>query len=317
MERHAHWDRVFEDRSLTAMSWYEQSPRMSLEMIDLAGIEPHEAVLDVGGGASPFAGALLARGFADVTVLDLSEVAVRASRAELGPAAARVAWIRADILDWTPERTYGLWHDRAAFHFLVEVESRERYLATARLAVRPGGHVVIGTFAEDGPTTCSGLPVARYDAEALADAFGPEFTTVGTRRDEHRTPGGAHQAFTWVALRRRERSLDRVMEGLGERTRSESLTRSQGEGHCGLQSVSAAGPPSPALARSHRGIQDVNGMHWAPAGRPRTHRHPSGERPAVTETPNGAARPSRPGARDAIPTTPTLPTRAVKRRTAG
>ena len=98
---------------LTAVSWYEQSPRMSLEMIDLAGIEPQEAVLDVGGGASPFAGALLARGFADVTVLDLSEVAVRASRAELGPAAARVAWIRADILDWTPERTYGLWHDRA------------------------------------------------------------------------------------------------------------------------------------------------------------------------------------------------------------
>ena len=179
MERHAHWDRVFEDRSLTAVSWYEQSPRMSLEMIDLAGIEPHEAVLDVGGGASPFAGALLARGFADVTVLDLSEVAVRASRAELGPAAARVAWIRADILDWTPERTYGLWHDRAAFHFLVEVESRERYLVTARSAVRPGGHAVIGTFAEDGPTTCSGLPVARYDAEALADAFGPEFTTVG------------------------------------------------------------------------------------------------------------------------------------------
>ena len=203
MDRRKYWEGVFEARGPAAVSWYERSPRMSLEMIDLAGIEPHQAVLDVGGGASPLSGALLVRGFADVTVLDLSEVALQASRAELGPAGSQVEWIRADVLDWTSERTYGLWHDRAAFHFLVEVESRERYLATARLTVRPGGHVVIGTFAEDGPTTCSGLPVARYNAQALADAFGPEFTSIGTRRDEHRTPGGTIQAFTWVALRRR------------------------------------------------------------------------------------------------------------------
>jgi SAM-dependent methyltransferase len=212
VERRAHWERVFEERGPAGVSWYEQAPRMSLEMIDLAGVEPYEAVLDVGGGTSLLAGALLARGFAEVTVLDLSEVALGASRAQLGPAAARVEWIRADVLDWTPDRTYGLWHDRAAFHFLVEVESAERYLATVLSAVRPGGHAVIGTFAEDGPTTCSGLPVARYDAEALADAFGPEFTLVGTRRDEHRTPGGAIQAFTWVALRRRGRERQ---EGAG------------------------------------------------------------------------------------------------------
>jgi SAM-dependent methyltransferase len=203
IDRRAHWDRVFEERGPAGVSWYEQSPDMSLEMIELAGIGPHEAVLDVGGGASPLAGALLARGFDDVTVLDLSEVALLAARAGLGPAGARVDWIRADVLDWTPGRTYGLWHDRAVFHFLVEVESRERYLATARSALRSGGHAVIGTFAEDGPATCSGLPVARYDAHALADALGPEFAIVGSRRDEHRTPGGTVQAFTWVTLQRR------------------------------------------------------------------------------------------------------------------
>ena len=175
---------------------------MSLEMIDLAGIGPDEAVLDVGGGASPLADALLARGFDDVAVLDLSEVALLAAGAGLGPDGARVDWIRADVLDWTPGRTYGLWHDRAVFHFLVDVQSRERYVATARSALRVGGHLVIGTFAEDGPTTCSGLPVARYDVQGLATALGPEFAIVGSRRDEHRTPDGRVQAFTWVTLQR-------------------------------------------------------------------------------------------------------------------
>jgi SAM-dependent methyltransferase len=202
-DRRAHWDRVFAERGPTGVSWYEQSPRMSLEMIDLAGTGPHEAALDVGGGASPLAGALLARGFDDLTVLDVSEVALQTARGGLGPAGARVRWIRADVLDWIPSRTYGLWHDRAVFHFLVDVESRERYLATARSALRSGGHAVIGTFAEDGPTTCSGLPVARYDAQAVAGALGPEFNIVGSRRDEHRTPSGTIQPFTWVTLQRR------------------------------------------------------------------------------------------------------------------
>lgn len=203
IDRRAHWERVFEERGPAGVSWYEESPRMSLEMIDLAGVRPHEAVLDVGGGSSPLAGALLARGFADVTVLDLAEAALRAARGRLGPEGATVEWIHRDVLDWAPERTYELWHDRAAFHFLVDDASRERYLATARSALCPGGYAVIGTFAQGGPMACSGLPVARYDAEALGDAFGPEFSVVASRRDEHRTPAGATQAFTWVALRRR------------------------------------------------------------------------------------------------------------------
>ena len=176
---------------------------MSLEMIGLTGAGPKEAVLDVGGGASSLAGALLARGFADVTVLDLSEIALRTARARLGPAGARVRWVHTDVLDWIPGRTYGLWHDRAVFHFLIDAEDREGYVTTARSAVRPGGHVVIGTFAVEGPTTCSGLPVARYDPQALADAFGAGFALVGSRRRDHRTPGGSVQSFTWVAMRRR------------------------------------------------------------------------------------------------------------------
>jgi len=201
-DRRRHWDHVFEGRGLTGVSWYERSPRISLAMIDLAGTGATEPVLDVGGGASPLPGALLARGLADVTVLDVSEVALRSSRSVLGNTSNRIRWIHADVLDWSAERTYGLWHDRALFHFLVDPVDRERYVATARSAVRPGGHVVVGTFAEDGPATCSGLPVARYDAEALADAFGGDFARVASRRDQHLTPRGAVQAFTWITLRR-------------------------------------------------------------------------------------------------------------------
>ena len=203
VDRRLHWDRVFEERGPAGVSWYERSPRMSLEMIGLTGAGPQEAVVDVGGGASPLAGALVARGFGDVTVLDLSEVALLTARARLDPAGAGVRWVHADVLDWTANRTYGLWHDRAVFHFLVDADDRERYLATTRSAVRPGGHVVVGTFAEDGPATCSGLPVARYGTQALVDAFGAEFALVGARRHEHRTPGGSVQPFTWVAMRRR------------------------------------------------------------------------------------------------------------------
>ena len=203
VDRRRHWDRVFEERGPTGVSWYERSPRMSLEMIGLTGAGPKEAVLDVGGGASSLAGALLARGFADVTVLDLSEIALRTARARLGPVGARVRWVHADVLDWIPGRTYGLWHDRAVFHFLIDAEDRERYVATARSAVRPGGHVVIGTFAEEGPTTCSGLPVARYDAAGprgrLRRRVRPR--RLSSPRAPH--PGGSVQSFTWVAMRRR------------------------------------------------------------------------------------------------------------------
>lgn len=160
-------------------------------------------MIDVGGRTSPLAGALLERGVADVSVLEVSELALRTSRERLGPRSARVHWILADVLGWLPERSYGVWHDRAVLlHFLVEPEGRERYCATARDAVAPGGRLVIGGFAEDGPETCSGLPVARRTAAALAAEFAPGFALVAERRQEHRTAAGTAQAFTWVALRR-------------------------------------------------------------------------------------------------------------------
>lgn len=200
--RRGHWERVYRERGPAGVSWYEVSPRMSLAMIDSLGAGPDAAIVDVGGGASPLAGALVGRGFRDVTVVDLSEAALAAARAALGAGGAAVEWVRADVLDWAPDRAYDVWHDRAAFHFLTEPGSRDRYVAAARAAVRAGGHVVIGVFAEDGPPTCSGLPVARHDATSLTRAFGAGFTITDARRDVHVTPRGALQPFTWASLRR-------------------------------------------------------------------------------------------------------------------
>ncbi len=199
-DREDHWDRRYA-AGAERVSWAERAPRASLEMIALTGAGPAASVLDVGGGASPLAGALLDRGFADVSVLDVSEVALQVARGGLGPRADQVTWIAADVLEWTPERRFDLWHDRALLHFLVDPDERARYVATALTAVPPGGHLVIGAFAENGPQTCSGLPVARYGADALAAVFGPGVEAIAARRDVHRTPGGALQAFTWVALR--------------------------------------------------------------------------------------------------------------------
>jgi hypothetical protein len=167
------------------------------------GIAHDAAIIDVGGGASHLAGRLLAHGFSNITVLDLSSQSLKLARCELGADAARVQWLEQDVLDWTPPRTYVLWHDRALFHFLVQVAERERYLATLRAAVPAGGRALIATFAADGPDRCSGLPVARYDANELAAIFDDSFSMLITRRERHRTPTNSLQPFTWLGLERK------------------------------------------------------------------------------------------------------------------
>jgi SAM-dependent methyltransferase len=169
----------------------------SLDLLAAAGVAPGDAVLDVGGGASTLAGHLVAAGYDDVTVLDVSSVALEEARARLGDPPA-VTWIHHDLLSWAPPRRWDVWHDRAVLHFLVDDGDRTRYAALVRRAVRPGGAVVIGTFAEDGPTRCSGLPVRRYTAADLAAVLG-DIEVVATRREMHATPAGTVQPFTWLA----------------------------------------------------------------------------------------------------------------------
>jgi SAM-dependent methyltransferase len=193
-----HWDAVYRSKPVETVSWYQDKPAVSLRLITSAGTE-RSAVVDVGAGASTLADELVAAGWEDVTVLDVSTEALALVRERLDD---RVQAVVADLLSWVPERQYDVWHDRAVLHFLVEPEQRRRYVEVAAAAVRPGGALVIGVFAPDGPTQCSGLPTERYDARRLERLFGPRFALVHSEPEVHTTPAGAQQSFTWVVLRR-------------------------------------------------------------------------------------------------------------------
>jgi 2-polyprenyl-3-methyl-5-hydroxy-6-metoxy-1,4-benzoquinol methylase len=194
-----HWAGVWASRGGTPPSWYEPTPVTSLRLVGPPA--PGGSVVDVGAGASSLVDHLLAAGWQHVTVLDIAEPAVAEVRARLADRAG-VELVVADVLDWRPQREYDVWHDRAVLHFLQEPAERRRYVELAAAAVRPGGALVLGTFAQDGPSSCSGLPTARYSAAELADLFLPHFRLEHAEHAEHRTPSGATQAFTWVVLRR-------------------------------------------------------------------------------------------------------------------
>lgn len=197
----AHWNAVYDSRAVDEVSWFQISAGTSVRL--LRG--PHglpRSVVDVGAGTSPLVDELLDAGCEDVTVLDVSEEALAVTRARLAARAEQVSFVVSDVLAWRPGRQYDAWHDRAVFHFLTEPAQRAAYVETAARAVVPGGVAVLGVFAEDGPTRCSGLPTARYSAADLATELGERFTLEHAEREEHTTPGGAVQAFTWVRLRR-------------------------------------------------------------------------------------------------------------------
>lgn len=202
IERADHWREVYMRRGDTQVSWFSADPACSLELIDAAGVDPALPAVDVGAGAARLVDALLGRGFIDVTALDVSDDGLAHTRARLGPDAHRVRCVVADVLDWVPDHVFGLWHDRAVFHFLTDPADRQRYRDLLADALSPGALVVIGTFAADGPESCSGLPTARYTPAGLAAELGDGLQVVAQRREEHRTPWGVVQPFTWLALRR-------------------------------------------------------------------------------------------------------------------
>lgn len=200
--RAQYWDDVYGQRGDTDVSWFEPEPVQSLELMDLAGVEPGSSVVDVGAGASRFADALLARGFSDLTVLDVADEGLGLARARLGARADQVRWVTTDLLAWEPGRQFDLWHDRAVFHFLTTAADRSRYVDLLSTSVTTGGTAIIATFAEDGPAQCSGLDVCRYSPASLMTELGEVFGLIASRRHEHTTPWGAVQPFTWVVARR-------------------------------------------------------------------------------------------------------------------
>ncbi|HEV7452725.1 MAG TPA: class I SAM-dependent methyltransferase [Pseudonocardiaceae bacterium] len=202
-----HWDAVYDTKGAQQVSWFQPEPVVSLELIDDLRLDPVEPVIDIGGGVSMLVDRLLERGHTDVTVLDVSAHALRLVQRRLADQADRVHWEAADLLQWTPQRRFVLWHDRAVFHFLTDSDEQASYRELATTSITPGGYLILATFAADGPEQCSGLPVARYRAEDLAEQFGTGFTTVTTRREHHHTPTGADQPFTWLLARRTDENI--------------------------------------------------------------------------------------------------------------
>ncbi|HEX5818173.1 MAG TPA: class I SAM-dependent methyltransferase [Gemmatimonadales bacterium] len=203
MERKTHWEGVYTSRLTTEVSWYQAEPTRSLELLRAAGAGPDTAVIDIGGGDSTFVDAVLAARLGRVTVLDISGSALARAQARLGARAREVAWIESDVTRAElPAHAFDVWHDRAVFHFLTRAEDRARYVAIAAAALRPGGTLLISTFAPEGPARCSGLEVARYGPVELASEFGAAFALEQSFADVHRTPSGAEQRFTVAVLRR-------------------------------------------------------------------------------------------------------------------
>ncbi|NNN01862.1 MAG: class I SAM-dependent methyltransferase [Acidimicrobiaceae bacterium] len=195
------WDTTYTHKSPAQRSWTEGIPQESLRFIDASGVGPDDAVIDIGAGSARLVDELKRRRFTDVSVLDVSSVALQEVRSRLGD--ANVHWINADVTRWKPERSYRLWHDRAVFHFLVESEQQSAYVQIVSDCVEPGGFLVMGTFAPDGPDTCSGLEVRRWSIEELSSLFDGGFDLVRGEYKDHLTPWAAVQPFTWVMLQRR------------------------------------------------------------------------------------------------------------------
>ncbi|MHB1674105.1 MAG: class I SAM-dependent methyltransferase [Acidobacteriaceae bacterium] len=190
-----HWQQMYSTRQEQELSWFEEAPAISIELLLTPQLDTDAPVLDVGGGASRLVDALLNRGFTRPAVLDISEAALEKSKLRLAGRASQVHWIVADITEWKPDRQYRAWHDRAVFHFLTAEEHRRAYRSVLEKAVAPGGIVVMGTFALDGPERCSGLPVQRYSPESLAAELGPAFACTAVRCIDHATPVGKTQRF--------------------------------------------------------------------------------------------------------------------------
>src|SRR6266571_2142102 len=202
MDTKTHWEKVYTTKAPDAVSWYRPHLETSLALIMRAADARTASIIDIGGGESTLVDDLLTRGYRNITVLDVSQTAIDVTKRRLGPASERISWLVCDIVkaELLPN-AYEIWHDRAVFHFLTHVDDRMAYVRQVANAVKPGGHVLVGTFGPEGPTKCSGLDVVRYDAESLHKEFGVRFRLLGSSKELHRTPFDTVQQFLYCFCR--------------------------------------------------------------------------------------------------------------------
>lgn len=199
-DNQAHWDQIYQDCESRQLGWFQSIPRTSLRMIEACAIEHNDAIIDVGSGTSTLAAHLIAQGYANLSVMDISSEALKQAREQLAESDRLIHWLHQDVTRFQPPQRYRLWHDRAVFHFLLDHASRRKYVDTLNKSLASGGHVIIATFAENGPSQCSGLAVQRYNAVRLTRVLGAGFRLLEQLNENHQTPGGVTQAFSYFHL---------------------------------------------------------------------------------------------------------------------
>lgn len=199
----AHWEQIYNTKTATEVSWYQTHPSLSLKLIEATGTKKDQSIIDVGGGTSVLVDWLLDKGFKKLAVLDISPSALEIAKARLGLRAKKVEWIVADATEFQPLHRFDLWHDRAVFHFLINEEDRRKYVNFLKKTLVPGGHIIIATFAIDGPKRCSGLDTVHYDIESMSAQLGNEFELLEKLDEVHTTPGSKEQKFTYFMYKRK------------------------------------------------------------------------------------------------------------------
>ena len=197
-----HWEQVYSGKRSTEVSWYQQHPQHSIEMIKATGVDVSARIIDIGGGASTLVDCMLEAGYQSLTVLDIAQAAIEQAKSRLGERADKVAWLEQDITTFSPDETYDVWHDRAVFHFLTDQLDRSSYVRIMSRALKSGAHAIIATFDLDGPEKCSGLDVVRYSPETISAVLGDNFELVETSTEVHVTPHAAIQKFVYCRYKR-------------------------------------------------------------------------------------------------------------------
>jgi len=200
--RKEHWEHVYSGKRSTEVSWYQQHPQHSIEMIKATGVDVSARIIDIGGGASTLVDCMLDAGYQNLTVLDIAHGAIEQAKSRLGARADKVAWLEQDITTFSPDELYDVWHDRAVFHFLADQLDRSSYVRIMSRALKPGAHAIIATFDLDGPEKCSGLDVVRYSPETISAVLGDNFELVETSTEAHITPHAAIQNFVYCRYKR-------------------------------------------------------------------------------------------------------------------
>ncbi len=201
--KRAHWESIYEEKPLESHGWYQPVPLHSLHLIEQCGLQPEMSIIDIGGGDSLLVDHLLDKGFHNITVLDISASALERARIRLGEKAGLVDWVQCDVTTFSPSHKFHVWHDRAAFHFLLEPGDIQAYMQVLRSCIEPGGYVILGTFSEMGPKTCSGLPIKQYNPRTMSALFSPDFDVIDLEYADHFTPSGSRQHYIFGRFRKK------------------------------------------------------------------------------------------------------------------